>query len=308
MSIWIDKYRPNTLNDISGHTDIINIFRQYVKTKNVPNIIIHGDPGTGKTSSILAMARELYGKDYENEVHELNASDERGIDVVRYKIHSLAKKSVSSLIGFKIIVLDEADFLTKDAQAALRKVMETYSDKTIFCLLCNYIYKIIPPIQSRCVSFYFKPLSIDEIGNQLKKIALSEKITIDDHKLNTIIKLSSGDLRQAIILLQQSFFNDNIYDLMGIVDTSFYKNIFSKQLNYDIIYNMVDHIYNNAYNISNIVIDLFDYILESNEIIEDKKQKMIIKITETDKNIHLGCNEYLQFLDLCVSLNQINVF
>lgn len=304
MSIWIDKYRPIKLDDVSGHTDIMNIFRHYVKTKRVPNIIIHGEPGSGKTSSILAMARELYGEHFKNEVYELNASDERGIDVVRHKIHSLAKNSVSSPVGFKLIILDEADFLTKDAQAALRKIMEMYSDKTIFCLLCNYIYKIIPPIQSRCVSFYFKPLTNDEIKKQLIKISEQENIQTKEETIDFIIKISAGDLRKAIILLQLSHFNKDIKDLIGIVNDDIYNNIFSPTLNIEEIYETVDYIYNNGYNISNIVKDIFHYTLEK-KFDEDKKQKIIQLITETDKNINLGCNEYLHFLELCLSINNI---
>lgn len=294
------------LDEVSGHTDIINLFRNYVKTKTLPNIIIHGEPGSGKTSSILALARELYGEEhFKTEVFELNASDERGIDTVRNKIHSLAKKSVSSPVGFKLIVLDEADFLTKDAQAALRKIMEKYSDKTIFCLLCNYIYKIIPPIKSRCAPFYFKPLTNDEIKKQLFKIAETEKIDIEEEQIDFIIELSSGDLRKAIILLQQSNFNENIEDLIGVVDHSIYEKIFTNECNSKVIYETVGEIFNNGYNISNIVKDIFRYTLEK-DIDEDKKQKIIEHLIEADKNINLGCNEYLHFLNLCISINKVN--
>lgn len=305
MSIWIDKYRPMILDDVSGHQDIINLFRNYVKTKTLPNIIIHGEPGSGKTSSILAMARELYGEKYfKTEVYELNASDERGIDTVRNKIHNLAKKSVSSPVGFKLIILDEADFLTKDAQAALRKIMEKYSDKTIFCLLCNYIYKIIPPIKSRCAPFYFKPLTTEEIKNQLHKISKLESIEIDDNNIDFIIHKSSGDLRKAIILLQQSYFNNNIEDLIGIVNHNIYDKIFNIENNDKELYETVDIIYKNGYNISNIVKDIFHYTL-TKKINDDKKQKIIQFITETDKNINQGCNEYFHFLNLCISINNI---
>lgn len=294
------------LDEVSGHTDIINLFRNYVKTKTLPNIIIHGEPGSGKTSSILALARELYGEEhFKTEVYELNASDERGIDTVRNKIHSLAKKSVSSPVGFKLIILDEADFLTKDAQAALRKIMEKYSDKTIFCLLCNYIYKIIPPIKSRCAPFYFKPLTNEEIKKQLLKIAETEQINIKEDQINFIIKMSSGDLRKAIILLQQSNFNKNIEDLMGVIDHSIYEKIFMNKCNSKTIYETVDEIFNNGYNISNIVKDIFRYTLEK-DMNEDKKQKIIEYLVNTDKNINLGCNEYLHFLNLCISINKVN--
>ena len=304
MSIWIDKYRPMKLDDVSGHQDIINLFRNYVKTKTVPNIIIHGEPGSGKTSSILALARELYGEEhFKTEVYELNASDERGIDTVRNKIHNLAKKSVSSPVGFKLIILDEADFLTKDAQAALRKIMEKYSDKTIFCLLCNYIYKIIPPIQSRCAPFYFKPLTIEEIKKQLLKISKTESINIEEKTIDFIIQKSSGDLRKAIILLQQSYFNENIEDLIGIVDNNIYDKIFNINNNKE-LYETIDSIYKNGYNISNIVKDLFHYTL-GKDIDETNKQNIIQLITETDKSINQGCNEYLHFLNLCVSINKV---
>ena len=305
MSIWIDKYRPIKLNDISGHKDIIAMFKTYVNTRTIPNIIIHGEPGSGKTSSILAMARELYGEEhFRNEVFELNASDERGIDTVRNKIHSLAKKSVSSRIGFKLIILDEADFLTKDAQAALREIMEKYRDKTVFCLLCNYIYKIIQPLQSRCSIFYFKPLTVDEIKNKLLSIAKNESINTTEETIDFIIHQSSGDLRKAIGLLQQTYFNDNIQELIGTVNTDFYDLIYSEKTSLQIIYENVDLINKNGYNISNIVKDLFYYTLEKKNLMDDKKQKIIQFITETDKNINEGCNEYLNFLNLCILINK----
>jgi len=304
MSVWVDKYRPTNLNEVSGHTDIVNLFRNYIKTKTLPNIIIHGEPGSGKTSSIMALAKELYGEEYfKTEVHELNASDERGICTVRNKIQNLAKKVASSPIGFKLIILDEADFLTKDAQAALRKIMENYSDKTIFCLLCNYIYKIIPPIKSRCSVFYFNPLTMEEIKKQLHKIALQESVAVNDTTMDYIVDTSGGDLRKAIILLQQSHFNENVMDLIGVVPEAIYGIIFTED-SCQKIYDFVDSIYKKGYNISNIIKDIYHSTLQG-PIPDDKKEKIIQCIAETDKNINLGCNEYLHFIDLCLNINKI---
>lgn len=300
MSIWIEKYRPQSLKDITGHKHIINIFKHYVKTKKIPNIILYGEAGCGKTSSILAMAHDLYKDEFHENVFELNASDERGINVVRTKIHRIAKNKTKSKIGFKLIILDEADFLTKDAQGALRKIMEDYSDKTIFCLMCNYIYNLLPPIKSRCVSFYFKPLLTREIYSTLRKVATTENISITNDQIQQIINKSHGDLRKGLSYLQQF----NIHPDLIRTNPINIECIFNKSYTYQQLYEFVDNICQSGYNMLDFVKLIFTYVMKST-IPDDKKYHMINKIVETDKNILLGCNEYLNTLNMVVSIHQI---
>jgi replication factor C subunit 2/4 len=303
MSIWIEKYRPPSLDDITGHTDIIQIFKNYIQSRKFPNIILYGGSGCGKTSSILAMAHDLYGKDFDSDVYELNASDERGIDVVRKKIHSLAKRKVSSSIGFKLIILDEADFLTKDAQAALRKIMEMYSDKTVFCLMCNYIYNIIPPIQSRCVSFYFKPLEPTDVSKKLTSIASNENLEIPEDTMDKILDLANGDLRKAIILLQQSILNKQ--EFTNTVHDDLVECIMTGTL--DEINTLVENIYNDGYNIIYIVRKIFTSIIMDTAIKDVQKKEYIHHLMLCDKFLLLGCSEYLQLLKLATSMYYVRI-
>ena len=172
---WVEKYRPRKLKDITYQTDVKISLKKSLQTKNIPHLIFFGPSGCGKTSTILALSRELFGEKYiEDRIIELNASDERGINVVRDKIKTYAKQSISNnskLPPWKIIILDEADSMTSDSQYALRRIMEEYSRITRFCIICNYHNKIIDPIVSRCSLFRFKPIPEKEIIKKLNKIS-----------------------------------------------------------------------------------------------------------------------------------------
>jgi replication factor C small subunit len=203
--IWIEKYRPKTLNDIIGQDNIIERLKAYVKTKNVPHLIFAGPAGIGKTTSALTLAREIFGEIiWKQNFHELNASDERGISIIRGKIKDFARTAPIGETRIKIIFLDEADSLTPDAQAALRRTIEKYTRICRFILSVNYSSKIIEPIQSRCAIFRFKPIKAEDIKKYVRKIATKEKLEITPDGLETLIFISRGDLRKAINTLQVS--------------------------------------------------------------------------------------------------------
>lgn len=203
---WIEKYRPEVLHDIVGNVEAVERLQAIARLGNLPNIILAGPPGTGKTTSILCLAREMLGEDvYKQAVLELNASDARGIDVVRNKIKMFAQKKVTLPPGrHKIIILDEADSMTAAAQQALRRTMEIYSSTTRFALACNNSTKIIEPIQSRCAILRYSRLTDAEVLMRLQAVIEKEKVVYDDSGLEAIIFIAEGDMRNALNSLQST--------------------------------------------------------------------------------------------------------
>ncbi len=202
--IWTEKYRPRKLEEVAGQNAIINNLQSYVRRRNLPHLIFSGPAGVGKTAAAVAMARELYGDTWAENFTELNASDERGIEVVRNKIKNFARTMPIGDAAFKIIFLDEADALTDAAQSALRRTMERYSGTCRFILSCNYSYKIIEPIQSRCSVYRFKSLSYDAIVSRIKYVADMERLKLSEDAVGAINYVSMGDMRRAINALQSA--------------------------------------------------------------------------------------------------------
>jgi replication factor C small subunit len=200
--MWAEKYRPKHLDDMVNQKEIVERLKSFVKSKNVSHCIFAGPPGTGKTTAALCLARDLYGDGYREHLMELNASDERGIDVVRETVKTFARSRSIGAIPFKIMILDEADNMTSDAQQALRRTMERYTETCRFIMCANYSGKIIEPIQSRCAPFRFTFLPKEEHDNYLKHIAESENVKLLADGVEAIFEVCGGDLRRAINTLQ----------------------------------------------------------------------------------------------------------
>ena len=209
--VWIEKYRPERLADVAGHERIVERLESYIEQNDLPHLLFAGPAGVGKTTCAVAIAREIYGDDWRSNFLELNASDERGIDVVRDRIKSFARSSFGGY-DYRVIFLDEADSLTDDAQSALRRTMEQFSDNTRFVLSCNYSSKIIDPIQSRCAVFRFSPLSDDAIERQVREIADAEGIEVTDDGVEALVYAADGDMRRAINSLQAAATTGGVVD------------------------------------------------------------------------------------------------
>jgi replication factor C small subunit len=200
--MWAEKYRPKQLSDMVDQKTIVERLKSFVKSKNVPHCIFAGPPGTGKTTAALCLARDLYGEGYREHLMELNASDERGINVVRETVKTFARSRSIGEIPFKILILDEADNMTSDAQQALRRTMERYTETCRFIMCANYSGKIIEPIQSRCAPFRFTFLPREEHDNYIKHIANCEGVQLLPEGAEAIFEVCGGDLRKGINTLQ----------------------------------------------------------------------------------------------------------
>jgi replication factor C small subunit len=209
--IWVEKYRPETLDEMVGHEPIVERLESYIRRDDLPHLLFSGSAGVGKTTAATAIAREVYGEDWRENFLELNASDQRGIDVVRDRIKNFARASFGGY-DYRIIFLDEADSLTSDAQSALRRTMEQFSNNTRFVLSCNYSSQIIDPIQSRCAVFRFSPLADEAVAERLRYIADREKIEVTEAGVDALVYAADGDMRGAINGLQAAAVTGEVVD------------------------------------------------------------------------------------------------
>lgn len=219
FEIWSEKYRPKSLGEVINQKHIVERLKEFVNEKNIPNMLFAGPAGCGKTASALAIAYELYGSEWSRNILNLNASDERGIDVIRGKVKDFARTKAIGNVPFKIIFLDESDALTPEAQQALRRTMEIFTHITRFILAANYSSRIIEPIQSRCAVFRFTSLKDADVKHFIDRIIKGEKLKIDEATIDEIAKLAEGDLRkvsniiQASAVLDKKITRDVIYEV-----------------------------------------------------------------------------------------------
>uniref|UniRef100_A0A8R1DW33 AAA domain-containing protein n=1 Tax=Caenorhabditis japonica TaxID=281687 RepID=A0A8R1DW33_CAEJA len=206
---WTEKYRPKTLDDIAHQDEVVTMLKGALQGKDLPHLLFYGPPGTGKTSAALAFCRQLFPKNiFHDRVLDLNASDERGIAVVRQKIRTFSKMSLGAggapenVQKLKIIILDEVDAMTREAQAAMRRVIEDYSKYTRFILICNYVSRLIAPVVSRCAKFRFKSLPAEVQVDRLRSICDAEGTPMSDDELHRVMEFAEGDLRRAVCTLQ----------------------------------------------------------------------------------------------------------
>ncbi|PHT50250.1 Replication factor C subunit 4, partial [Capsicum baccatum] len=313
--------RPKQVKDVAHQDEVVRVLSNTLETSNCPHMLFYGPPGTGKTTTALAIAHQLFGPElYKSRVLELNASDDRGINVVRTKIKNFAAVAVgSSRQGgypcppFKIIILDEADSMTQDAQNALRRTMETYSKVTRFFFICNYISRIIEPLASRCAKFRFKPLTEEIMGSRILHICKEEGLNLDSEALSTLSSISQGDLRRAITYLQSaarlfgsSISAKDLISVSGVIPNEVVQAIFSacRSGNFDLANKEVNNVIAEGYPVSQMLSQLYDIVVDADNISDEQKARICKKFAEADKCLVDGADEYLQLLNVASSTMQ----
>ncbi|KAJ1523661.1 hypothetical protein ONE63_001502 [Megalurothrips usitatus] len=319
---WVEKYRPRTVEDVVEQGDVVAVLRQCLSGADLPNLLLYGPPGTGKTSTILAAARQLFGDMFRDRILELNASDERGIQVIRDKVKSFAQLSASGVRpdgkpcpAFKIVILDEADSMTHAAQAALRRTMEKQTRTTRFCLVCNYVSRIIEPLTSRCTKFRFKPLGEEKVVERLELISREENVNIGKEALHTLIEASGGDLRRAITCLQScarlkgkdsssAINNDDVVEVMGIVPNRWIDGLMSvcEEFDYYKLTEYLDRFIMEGYSAGQLLEQLHLKILMTDTISDKQKATICDKLAVCSHRLQEGASEYLQMADLCCTI------
>jgi len=315
---WVEKYRPKCVDDVAHQDEVVAVLKKSLEGSDLPNLLFYGPPGTGKTSTILAAARDLFGDMYKERILELNASDERGIRVVREKVKNFAQRTASGrrpdgrpCPPFKIVILDEADSMTRDAQSALRRTMEKEGRSTKFCLICNYVSRIIEPLTSRCAKFRFKPLSEEILIERIKMISEKEGVTIDSDGVDALVETSEGDLRKAITTLQSSarlkgeegISKNDVYEISGVIPDKYVDGLLDVcQLNsYERLEIYVDDIMCEGFSGHQLINQLHDRMVTNSCLSDRQKSSVCEDLAVAEHCLLEGADEYLQVMSICSS-------
>ena len=318
---FVERFRATKLDDIISTKNNIEEFKKFIKTKQFPHMILYGPPGTGKTSTIMSCGKELYGKNINIMMLIINASEERGIQIIRDKV-----KIFSSTRGvfmdetspmFKLVVLDEADSMTTDAQAILRSVIEKYTKNVRFVLICNYISKINPAIKSRCTLFRYAPLSLENVEKRLDIINKKLKLNISKDGINMLYKISNGDMRkilnnmQATLSIYNKITEDTVCKFINYPTTDSVNNIYNiltKNKFSDSYIKLKNTINKNDYNISDIIKELSDFVKKlflTGKIDDIFYEKIISVLNNVEINISLSCNIDIQLIYMISAFSKI---
>ncbi|TRO49897.1 replication factor C small subunit [Candidatus Bathyarchaeota archaeon] len=310
--MWAEKYRPQTLDGMTNQTEIVSRLKMFVQEKNLPHLLFVGPAGVGKTTSILALARDLYGPGYRNFTLELNASDERGIDVIREKVKNFARTAaIASPVSFKILIMDEADSLTSAAQHALRRTMEIYTRTCRFCLIGNYSENIIDPIQSRCSIFRFSPLDEKDMKTYIMNIAEKEQVGIIEEGLDAVYQASRGDLRKATNLLQAAAATKDviddvtIYEVLGKVSPERVRAMIQRSLEGDFLEAreiLRELLIDQGLAPDDIIRMVYSELMRNTVLSEQWKVKLSDKVGEVDYRLTQGARPEIQLSTLLAHL------
>ncbi|XP_015189375.1 PREDICTED: replication factor C subunit 5 [Polistes dominula] len=310
---WVEKYRPKKLEDLISHEEILKTINKFINENQLPHLLLYGPPGTGKTSTILACAKKLYKPEQFNSmVLEMNASDDRGIGIVRGQILNFASTGTMYRSGFKLIILDEADAMTNDAQNALRRIIEKYTENVRFCIICNYLGKIIPALQSRCTKFRFGPLQSEQILPRLNEVIELENLKVTEDGKQALMTLCNGDMRKVLNILQSTWLafgsvtEENVYSCVGHPLPVDIRNILNWLLNetYELSYCKIQDLkIKKGLALQDILTELHLFVhkieFPDNIIID-----LVIKMAEIEKRVAVGCNEAIQLNALVAAFHQ----
>ncbi|KAL2741699.1 replication factor C subunit 5 [Vespula maculifrons] len=310
---WVEKYRPKKLEELISHEEILKTIKKFIDENQLPHLLLYGPPGTGKTSTILACAKKLYKPaQFNSMVLEMNASDDRGIGIVRGQILNFASTGTMYRSGFKLIILDEADAMTNDAQNALRRIIEKYTENVRFCIICNYLGKIIPALQSRCTKFRFGPLQSEQILPRLNEVIEQENLKVTDDGKQALMTLCGGDMRKVLNILQSTWLafgsvtEETVYSCVGHPLPVDIKNIANWLLNesYELSYCKIQDLkIKKGLALQDILTELHLFVHKI-EFPDYVLINLVIKMAEIEKRIAVGCSEAVQLNALVAAFHQ----
>jgi len=321
---WVEKYRPKTMDDIAQQDEVVSALRNSLQTGELPNLMFYGPPGTGKTSVALALVQQFYGAEWRSRVKELNASDERGINAVREQVKGFAQLAIGTTEGdlskskarFRVIILDEADSMTHDAQAALRRIMEEFVLQTRFIIICNYVSKIIEPLHSRCSKFRFQPINAKFQCERLQHICEAEGVRLAPGALERLVNISKGDLRASVTMLQtavsfygQAHVDENaFFEVACIVPVHRVTDLLKRTSvakSTDEVLTIVKGFMLDGYSGQQIMAQLLQIVVNDPHIPDLNKARCATLFSQVEERLVQGSDEELQMFNLFSSLRPL---